>query len=129
LLTDLGSLATLLPQDPEIFESSVGHNITMGFAHASAAVQRVCDLAHFTPVVERLPEGLATVISERGVNLSGGQKQRLALARGMLAAAGSSLIMLDEPTSSIDPATEALIYDALFREFAGECIVSSVHRL
>jgi ABC-type multidrug transport system fused ATPase/permease subunit len=128
-IIDLGGIATLLPQDPEIFESTVEHNITMGLEHGAEAVRRVCDLTCFAPVVEALPAGPATVISERGVNLSGGQKQRLALARGMLAARDSSLILLDEPTSSIDPTTESLIYDALFREFADACIVSSVHRL
>lgn len=128
-LIDLGAIATLLPQDPEIFESTIEHNITMGLEHGGDAVRRVCALACFAPVLQVLPAGLATMISERGVNLSGGQKQRLALARGMLAARDSSLILLDEPTSSIDPATESLIYDALCREFADACIVSSVHRL
>jgi ABC-type multidrug transport system fused ATPase/permease subunit len=68
-------------------------------------------------------------VSERGVNLSGGQMQRLALARGVLAAGRSSMLLLDEPTSSIDPVTEALIYENLFAAFADACIVSSIHRL
>lgn len=128
-LADLGSIATLLPQDPEIFENSIEHNLTLGLEHAPEAVARACELARFAPVLERLPGGIETLICERGVNLSGGEKQRLALARGILAANGSSLLMLDEPTSSIDPETEALIYDALFRGFADACIVSAVHRL
>jgi ABC-type multidrug transport system fused ATPase/permease subunit len=63
------------------------------------------------------------------VNLSGGQKQRLALARGILAARDSSLVLLDEPTSSVDPRTEALIYDNLFTAFSDKAIISSIHRL
>ncbi|HZI24744.1 MAG TPA: ATP-binding cassette domain-containing protein, partial [Chryseolinea sp.] len=66
---------------------------------------------------------------EKGVNLSGGQKQRLALARGILAAKASDLVLLDEPTSSIDPRTERNIYENLFECFKGKTIISSLHRL
>jgi len=66
---------------------------------------------------------------EKGVNLSGGQKQRLALARGILAARSSDIILMDEPTSSVDPKTEVLIYERLFDEFRDKAIVSSLHRL
>lgn len=128
-LHDLGSIATLVPQDPEIFENSIRRNVTMGIDYPPAEVLRACRLAHLMPVVERLSDGLDTVISERGLNLSGGQKQRLALARGILASRGSSLIMLDEPTSSIDPTTELAIYDGLLNEFPNACVVSAVHRL
>ena len=63
------------------------------------------------------------------MNLSGGQKQRLALARGVLAARDSELVLLDEPTSSVDPKTELLIYDRLFKEFEEKAVISSLHRL
>jgi ABC-type multidrug transport system fused ATPase/permease subunit len=128
-LRDLGPIATLVPQDPEIFEGSITQNITMGVAYPPGAVERACALACLEPVIERLPQGLATEITERGLNLSGGQKQRLALARGILASRDSSLIMLDEPTSSMDPTTEVRIYDNLLTEFPDACIASSIHRL
>jgi ABC-type multidrug transport system fused ATPase/permease subunit len=76
-----------------------------------------------------LPEGLYTHIQEKGVNLSGGQKQRLALARGILAAQNSSIVLMDEPTSSIDPGTERKIYGSLFEAFRDKAIISSLHRL
>ena len=128
-LANLSAIATLIPQDPEVFESSIGQNVTMGVEHGPASIRRACDLARLTPVIERLPHGLATGTAERGVNLSGGQKQRVALARGILAARDSSLIMLDEPTSSLDPATEARIYDNLLGAFPAACVVSSIRRL
>ena len=128
-LRDLGGIATLVPQDPEVFESSIRQNITMGIDYPEAEVLRACRLAQLLPVVERLPAGLDTVISERGLNLSGGQKQRLALARGILASRASSLIMLDEPTSSMDPSTELTVYRGLLDEFPDACVVSAVHRL
>ena len=92
-------------------------------------VDRACELACLVPVIARLPAGLDTEITERGLNMSGGKKQRLALARGILASRDSSLIMLDEPTSSMDPVTEAKVYDNLLTEFPEACVVSSIHRL
>ena len=61
--------------------------------------------------------------------MSGGEKQRLALARGLLACKDKSIVLLDEPTSSIDIANELLIYQNIFLEFSGKAIVSSIHRL
>jgi ATP-binding cassette subfamily B protein len=128
-LLHLGAIATLAPQDPEIFEGSIGHNLTLGLAYTDAAIRRACDIAVFAPVLDALPKGLATNIAERGLNLSGGQKQRLALARAILAARESSLLLLDEPTSNLDPATEARVYANLFAAMPDCCIVSSIHRL
>jgi ABC-type multidrug transport system fused ATPase/permease subunit len=128
-LADLGSAATLIPQDPEIFENTVRHNVTMGLPHAEEEVARACELACLGPILGMMPQGIDTPVVERGGNLSGGQKQRLALARGVLAARDSSILMLDEPTSSLDPGTEARVYANLMAEFPDAAIVSSIHRL
>jgi len=128
-LDRLNEAVTLFPQEPEIFENTLAYNITLGLPFSEQEIFQVCESAHFTEVVRQLPQGLETDIREKGVNLSGGQKQRLALARGILAARDSSVVLLDEPTSSVDPRTEAMIYEGLFKAFADKAIISSVHRL
>ena len=80
-------------------------------------------IARFENVLTRLPSGLETSIAEKGVNLSGGEKQRLALARGVYFARSSDVVLLDEPTSSVDTYNERQIYDAVLKTFADK-----VHR-
>jgi ATP-binding cassette, subfamily B, bacterial len=120
---------TLFPQEPEIFENTIEHNITLGLPFDEKDINEVCETAHFTDVIKQLPKGLQSNIQEKGVNLSGGQKQRLALARGILAAKSSEIVLLDEPTSSVDPKTEIQIYEKLFAECKNKAVVSSLHRL
>jgi ATP-binding cassette subfamily B protein len=128
-LDQLNETVTLFPQEPEIFENTLAYNITLGLPFSEEEILQVCSSAHLTEVIHQLPLGLESDIREKGVNLSGGQKQRLALARGILAARDSDLILLDEPTSSVDPRTEALIYEGLFKAFSDKAIISSIHRL
>jgi ATP-binding cassette subfamily B protein len=128
-LDRLNEAVTLFPQEPEIFENTLAYNITLGLPFSEAEILQVCETARFSEVIDNLPQGLESDIREKGVNLSGGQKQRLALARGILAARDSSLVLLDEPTSSVDPRTEAMIYEGLFAAFSDKAIISSIHRL
>jgi ABC-type multidrug transport system fused ATPase/permease subunit len=128
-IASIAETITLFPQEPEIFENTIEHNITLGLPFEEKQILEVCDTAHFTEVLKQLPKGLQSNIMEKGVNLSGGQKQRLALARGILAAKSSEIILLDEPTSSVDPKTELLIYEKLFEECREKAVISSLHRL
>jgi ABC-type multidrug transport system fused ATPase/permease subunit len=128
-LASLNETVTLFPQDPEIFENTIAYNLTLDLPFPAADVAAACEASHFSEVIEELPRGLESNIQEKGVNLSGGQKQRLALARGILAAAESDVVLLDEPTSSVDPKTEALIYQRLFQTFSSKAMVSALHRL
>ena len=128
-LDQVNEAVTLFPQEPEIFENTLAYNVTLGLPFTEQEIMEVCTGAHFTEVISQLPLGLQSDIREKGVNLSGGQKQRLALARGILAARDSELVLLDEPTSSVDPRTEAMIYEGLFKAFSDKAIVSSMHRL
>jgi ATP-binding cassette subfamily B protein len=128
-LSTLNETVTLFPQEPEIFENTIAFNVTLGLPFPEQEIEQVCATAHFTEVIQQLPRGLESNIQEKGVNLSGGQKQRLALARGILAARDSHVVLLDEPTSSVDPKTESFIYQNLFRSFSDKAIVSALHRL
>jgi ATP-binding cassette subfamily B protein len=120
---------TLLPQEPEVFENTLMYNITLGLPFEEAQIWRVCDIAQFSDTVQRLPRGLQSGIQEKGVNLSGGQKQRLALARGLLAASDCSIVLFDEPTSSVDARTEALIYKGVSEACKDKVLISALHRL
>ena len=119
----------LVPQNPEIFATTILENITLGADYDMNSVMHFTDMACFTDVVEGLPKGFASSIKEKGVNLSGGQQQRLALARGLLACHDKDIVLLDEPTSSLDTGTEMRVYGNIFREFQDKTIISSIHRL
>ena len=120
---------SLIPQDPEIFSTTIRENITLGVDYDEKEIQNFTDIASFTDVVTRLPKGLESSIVEKGVNLSGGEKQRLALARGLLASKDKDIILLDEPTSSVDFHNELKIYENIFSNFPDKTIISSIHRL
>ncbi len=120
---------SLVPQDPEIFATTIRENITLGVEYPEMHIGVYTDMASFTDVVKRLPKGLESSIVEKGVNLSGGEKQRLALARGLLASTDKDIVLLDEPTSSVDFNNELEIYKRIFEAFPAKAIISSIHRL
>jgi ATP-binding cassette subfamily B protein len=125
----LRSLGTLIPQETEVFEASVRENLTFGQPGDEAAVQTALHASTFDEVLAATHGDLDTQLSERGFNLSGGQRQRLCLARGVLAAQGSSLLLLDEPTSALDAATEARVLERIMEAFPRACVIASIHRL
>lgn len=119
----------LIPQDPEIFSTTVRENITFGLPYEKKTIAKYSDMARFTDVVKRLPKKLESSMVEKGVNLSGGEKQRLALTRGLLACEDKSIVLLDEPTSSVDMRNELHIFENIFAAFKDKTIIASVHRL
>jgi ATP-binding cassette subfamily B protein len=126
---DLASLATLIPQEADVFEGSLRENLDFGINLPEATLAGAMHGSAFDAVLPGLAGGLDFPVAQRGSNLSGGQRQRLGMARGALAAAHSSIVFLDEPTSALDPITEAQIHHRLAKTFPGACIVASVHRM
>jgi ABC-type bacteriocin/lantibiotic exporter with double-glycine peptidase domain len=127
--TQLRRLATLIPQETELFEASVRENLAFGQPRDDALLLAALHTSTFDEVLKANHGDLDTAVSERGFNLSGGQRQRLCLARGVLAAQGSSLLLLDEPTSALDAATEARVLERIAGAFPDACVVASIHRL
>jgi ABC-type multidrug transport system fused ATPase/permease subunit len=103
-------------QEPFVFADSARTNIDMGADLDEEVVRRAAEVAQADEFIAKLPEGYESVIGERGATLSGGQRQRLALARAL--ARRPALLLLDDATSSVDPATEAAILTGLADTFA-----------
>ncbi len=117
----------VVPQDISMFHRSVIENIRYGRPDASedevleAAIAARCDF------IEDLPDGMRTIVGERGVKLSGGQRQRIAVARAFLK--NAPLLLLDEATSALDSESEEAIREALGRLMRGRTVIAIAHRL
>ena len=128
-LAHLSHTATWMPQEPEIFADTIRTNVTFALDADEPRLKDSVEIARFAQVMERLPDKFDTNIAEKGINLSGGEKQRLALARGIYFAKTSSIILLDEPTSSVDTMNERIIYEKLLAEYSDKCVISAIHKL
>lgn len=128
-LAHLYEHATLIPQEPEMFNNTIEYNITMGVRAKKEDIQRVIRFSNLEKLLTRLKKGLQTNVLEKGVSLSGGEKQRLALARGLLAGRESDFLLLDESTSSVDVENEMQIFQKIFAEFKNKSIISVAHNL
>jgi ABC-type multidrug transport system fused ATPase/permease subunit len=117
----------LVQQESFLFNDSILDNIRYGHAEATMEqVRAACLAANAAEFIDKLPQGYDTIVGERGLRLSGGQKQRLSIARAFLA--NPQILLLDEPTSSVEPDSEAAIVAALGRLMAGRTTVLTSHR-
>jgi ATP-binding cassette subfamily B protein len=122
-----GSVSLVL-QESFLFPFSIAENIAFGCPGAGEEeIERAARAANAHEFISRLPEGYATVVGERGGTLSGGERQRVAIARALLKDA--PILILDEPTSSLDAKTESLLLEALERLMAGRTTLIIAHRL
>jgi ABC-type multidrug transport system fused ATPase/permease subunit len=119
----------LIPQEPELFARTIRENITMDMTFKDDEIRDYTDLARFSGVLDKLPNGFDSEINEKGVNLSGGEKQRLALARALLFSRDKDIILMDESTSSVDSKNEVLIYRNVFRKFKDKTFIATIHKL
>jgi ATP-binding cassette subfamily C protein CydCD len=123
----LSSIAWV-PQKPYLFHDSISANIRLGKPDATdEEMIEAAKAAHLHEFIETLPEKYKTVIGESGSRLSGGQAQRLALARAFLK--NAPILILDEPTSSLDPETESLLEESTRRLMQGRTVITIAHRL
>ncbi len=127
-LADLRDQFAIVLQEPVLFSTSIGENIAYGRPGASDLdIVRAAKAAGAHDFIASLPRGYATPVGERGIQLSGGERQRVALARAFLKDA--PLLILDEPTSSVDVKTEAVILEAMDRLMQGRTAFLITHRL
>ena len=124
----LRSAIGVVSQDPHLFHESVGDNLRYARPGATdQELRQACEAAQIWSVVDALPDGLDTVVGERGYRLSGGEKQRLAIARMLLK--DPAIVVLDEATSHLDSENESLVQQALATALDGRTAIVIAHRL
>lgn len=117
-----------VPQEPLLFHRSLRENIAYGKPDATdAEIKKAASLANAMEFVNDLPDGLETMVGERGVKLSGGQRQRIVIARAILK--NAPILVLDEATSALDSESEKLIQDSLGNLMKGRTSIVIAHRL
>ncbi len=118
----------LVPQEPVVFAADAWDNIRYGRPEASDdEVRAAAEAAAAAEFLDRLPDGFATFLGERGAQLSGGQRQRIAIARALLR--NAPVLLLDEATSALDAESESMVQAALERLMAGRTTIVIAHRL
>lgn len=125
---DLRTHIAYVPQEPLLFHASIRENVRLSNPDASEQdVVKALKSAHALDFIKQLPEGLDSIVGERGVKLSGGQKQRVAIARAVLRHA--PIIVLDEATSALDSESEQIIKDSFSEILQGKTAIVIAHRL
>ncbi|WCJ27336.1 ABC transporter B family member 9 [Euphorbia peplus] len=118
----------LVSQEPNLFATSIRENIAYGKEHATdKEIRSAIELANAAKFIDKLPEGLDTMVGEHGTQLSGGQKQRIAIARAILK--NPRILLLDEATSALDAESEHIVQSALDNVMSNRTTVVVAHRL
>lgn len=127
-LHSLRSNIAIVFQDNFLFSGSIRENILMGNPNATEdELMQAIESAHLQEMIDELPEGLDTILGERGMTLSGGQRQRVAIARAMIK--NTPIVILDEATSALDNKSEAVVQKALDNLIKNKTVFVIAHRL
>jgi ATP-binding cassette subfamily B protein len=127
-LQSLREQVSFVLQDPVLFRATIAQNIAYGRPGATEReIVRASKLAHAHEFISRMPRGYDTVIGERGDTLSGGQRQRISIARALIR--DTPILLLDEPSASLDSESEELIFDGLTTLLEGRTSITIAHRL
>ncbi len=117
---------TIVPQETELFNTSLLENITMMKKVDQVKLDKAIRVACLQPVIDKLPGGLDTNVGAKGGRLSGGEKQRIGIARAVYA--DTEIMVFDEATSALDSKTEIMVQDALEKELKGKTLIIIAHR-
>ncbi|KAM5559067.1 ABC transporter B family member 9-like [Rosa sericea] len=118
----------LVSQEPNLFTTTIKQNIAYGKENATEdEIRRAIELANAAKFIDKLPQGLDTMVGEHGTSLSGGQKQRIAIARAILK--NPRILLLDEATSALDTESERIVQDALVRLMSNRTTIVVAHLL
>lgn len=118
---------SLVTQEPLLFHDTLRQNLTLGHHYNQVDIELALSSAYADNIISSLPEGLETLVGERGMKLSGGEQQRICLARALLR--NPELLILDEPTSSLDSHSEQQVQKALEATVEGRTAIIIAHRL
>lgn len=126
-LASVRKVFALVSQDIFLFNDSVKENLTTGDVHTDEEIRNALEISYAGDFVKDLPQGLETVIGDRGMRLSGGQSQRLTIARAFLK--NRDVLLFDEATSALDNESEKIVQQALERVAGHKTVIAVAHRL
>ncbi len=119
---------TVVPQDVHLFHRTLRENIRYGRPEASEQeIRRAAQAAQCMEFIDAMPEGMDTMVGDRGIKLSGGQRQRIAIARAILK--NAPIVLLDEATSALDSKSESEVREALANLMRGRTVIAIAHRM
>lgn len=126
-LKNLRKLFGLVSQDIFLFHDTIRDNLTVGGNFSEAEIKRALDVSYASDFVDKMPQGLETIVGDRGAKLSGGQQQRLTIARAFLQ--NTDILLFDEATSALDNESEKVVQKALESIAGNKTVIAVAHRL